>query len=168
MALKGRLQFIFEQLLAHQPVWDFCCDHGYLGIEALRSGNFPEVHFVDQVPQIIENLENLISTKFANIQKYAHLKISAGENIGQRVQGNVVIAGVGAMTIFEILRGLCVNKNLCAARIILCPQRDEKKFLKIISDIGLEFSSHYEFKRQFVCQEKNRSRYVFIFESKIK
>jgi tRNA (adenine22-N1)-methyltransferase len=164
MALTGRLQFIYENLLLQRPVWDFCCDHGYLGIEALRSEAFSEVYFVDQVPQIVSTLENLISTKFGTLRPQAHIKTSRGEDVDQAVKGNVVIAGVGAFTIFEILENLWRKKNLQADRLILCPQRDENKFLKMLSNIGSEFSASYKLSGEHVLQEKTRSRFIYILD----
>jgi tRNA (adenine22-N1)-methyltransferase len=123
-----RLQLIFEQLLPGLPVWDFCCDHGYLGEAAVGSRLFPEVHFVDQVPSIIERLEKRLLTKY--ILKNYKIKLSAAENLQEPVFGNVIIAGVGGHTILEILQSLQQKNLLQMQRLILGPHRDEGRLLQ--------------------------------------
>jgi len=162
VALSGRLQFIYENLLPEKAVWDFCCDHGYLGIEALRSKKFSEVHFVDQVPHIVQAVEDLVSKKFPEVCEQAHFRISKGEDLEIPVTGTVVIAGVGAFAIFKILESLWAKGLLQAERLILCPQRDEKKFLAMLADIEGNFSIQFSGIVQHVLTERIRQRFVYV------
>jgi tRNA (adenine22-N1)-methyltransferase len=164
MKLSNRLQFIYENLLPGMPVWDFCCDHGYLGVEALKSGQFPKVFFVDQVPHIVENVESVVAEKFSEFLTRAHFIVSKGEEIEEVVQGNVVIAGVGAFAIFKILRALCDRHLLQAHRLIFCPQRDEEKFVAMLNDLGESFTARFFLFGTTLLEERFRSRTIYIFE----
>lgn len=164
MKLPNRLQFIYENLLPAQPVWDFCCDHGYLGVEALKSGKFPQVYFVDQVPHIVENIEALVTEKFSEFRTQAHFIASRGEEIAEVVQGSAVIAGVGAFAICKILDSLQRRNLLQASRLILCPQRDEEKFLTMLRELGDDFNTRFSFTGATLLEERSRSRIVYLFD----
>ena len=162
MALTGRLQFIYENLLPQKAVWDFCCDHGYLGIEALRSQNFAEVYFVDRVPTIMQALEKLVQEKFSEVSKDARFLLVDGAEVSEPVTGTMVVAGVGAVSIFLILQSLWRKNLLQAERLILAPQRDEKKFLAMLSEVSDDFLNVYSLRTEHVLQEKTRARFVYI------
>lgn len=162
MILSERLQFIYENLLPEKAVWDFCCDHGYLGVEALKSKKFSAVYFVDQVPHIIDNVSNVVREKFADVYSLAHFIAAKGEDVPTKVDGTVVIAGVGAFTIQKILKSLWEKNQLIAEKLILSPQRDEHKFLSLLSAVGADFSATYSLHQEFICVEKNRRRHIYI------
>jgi len=164
MKLSNRLQFIYENLRPGMPVWDFCCDHGYLGVEALKSGRFPQVHFVDQVPHIVENVESIVNEKFCGLRKQARFYAMRGEDIEEVVQGSVVIAGVGAFAICKILQALLRKNLLQAQRLILCPQRDEEKFLTMLSELGDGFRNRFSFTGATSLEERDRSRVVYLYD----
>lgn len=70
LKLSRRMQYVYDHLLTGSPVWDFCCDHGYLGLNAYSSGDFPQIHFVDQVPHIIEKLESRFRKDYFDSQNF--------------------------------------------------------------------------------------------------
>lgn len=164
MKLSNRLQFIYENLLPGLPVWDFCCDHGYLGVEALKSERFAEIYFVDQVPHIVKDVEHVVREKFSALHSRAHFIADKGENIFEDVYGNVVIAGVGAFAIFKILSALSQTNRLQAQRLILCPQRDEEKFLPMLNELGETFAGRFSLTGATLLTERARSRTVYIFD----
>lgn len=164
MALSGRLQFIFENLVPGKDVWDFCCDHGYLGTEALRSGKFGEVHFVDSVPHIVHDLEKSLQAQFPGLVPRARFFACKGEELFLPVSGTAVIAGVGAFTILKILKSLWDGSCLQADRLILCPQRDEEKLLQMLKSLGEEFAHRFTMHSQYILREKKRNRFVYIFD----
>lgn len=166
MKLSNRLQFIYENLVPGQPVWDFCCDHGYLGVEALKSGKFPKVHFVDQVPHIVASVEAVVAEKFPEFRSHANFFAGKGEDLSEVVSGNVVIAGVGAFAIFKILRALLEREFLLAERLILCPQRDEEKFVTMLAELGEKFTARFSFAGATLLEERSRSRIVYLFVRK--
>lgn len=164
MILSERLQFIFDNLKPGLPVWDFCCDHGYLGGQALKSGRFPEVVFVDQVPHIIANIQEVVFRKFPEHRSRARFISAKGEEITEVVQGNVIIAGVGAFVILRILKSLCDRGLLQAERLLLCPQRDQEKLLTILQESCGGFSEKFLLEKKTTLLERHRSRTVFVFE----
>lgn len=116
MNLTPRLQTIYGSLLPNEEVWDVCCDHGQLGLAALKSNQFPLVHFVDQVPEIIDSLPK----GFLNARYYPQ----PAEDLNIPLSGNIVIAGVGAHTILSSLNSWEAKGLLKAKRLILCPQKN--------------------------------------------
>lgn len=160
--LSRRMQLIYDHLLPGKPVWDFCCDHGYLGLNAYESGLFSEVHFVDQVPHIIEQLQQRFQSEYfredAGTKAYFHSR--PGEDVPVELQGTVVIAGVGAHTIFQILQGLVQKGVLKADRLILGPQRDEEKLLVFLQEMP---NFTYENGARFLSiEERGRDRKLLI------
>src|SRR6218665_312292 len=114
MYLSIRLQLVYDHLLPDQDVWDFCCDHGYLGGAAYKSESFKDVYFVDPVTSIMDNLKNRFQTFVykAENKSNAHFLVQKGESVSQVVQGNVCIVGVGGLMICDILKSLAENKLL--------------------------------------------------------
>ncbi|NUN06584.1 MAG: tRNA (adenine(22)-N(1))-methyltransferase TrmK [Bdellovibrio sp.] len=148
LKLSPRLQYVYDLLLPGKPVWDFCCDHGHLGLNAFESGDFPEVYFVDQVESIIQRLRGRFEAYLPKSKStaQAHFLAASGQDIETSVCGTVVIAGVGAYTILGILQGVKEKGHLQAERLILGPQRDEEKlrqFAKEILGTEYEISSEY-------------------------
>lgn len=134
--LSPRMQFIFDHLQPGQPVWDFCCDHGYLGFSAYRSGLFPAIYFVDQVEPIVEKLRARFQQIHSRPEIISTVKFLTcpGEDVMEEVTGTLVIAGVGAHTIFDILQGLHAKNFLKASRLVLVPQKDEEKLLEYLQE----------------------------------
>lgn len=158
------MQLIYDHLLPGKPVWDFCCDHGYLGLNAYESGLFSEVHFVDQVPHIVEQLEARFLAEYfredAVTQAAFHSR--PGEDLRQSVSGTVVITGVGAHTILKIVQTLREKGLLSADRLILGPQRDEQ----MLSDL-LQKTLANDFMRaseMLSVEERGRNRKLLIFD----
>lgn len=159
--LSPRLQALLDLALPGQPLWDICCDHGLLGLKAIEMGSFPEVHFVDQVPHIIRNLAiRLVDFEPDNEVIECHL--CAGQDIPIPVKGSVVIAGVGAQTILDILTGLFQNGSLQAQRLILSPQKDEKDFPSGFAQI---FQGRWVLcEAPVIVIESDRSRPIWVAE----
>lgn len=157
------MQLIYDLLMPGEPVWDFCCDHGYLGLNAYESGLFPEIYFVDQVEHIIARLQKRFDTKYYREESpvQAHFLSQPGEGVERPLRGTVVIAGVGAHTIFKIICGVHGKGLLQARRLILCPQRDEEKLIEFFlseRNFGYQLSDeHYE------VEERGRLRKLLIF-----
>lgn len=164
LKLSPRLQLIFDLLLPGEPVWDFCCDHGHLGLNAIECGRFSEVHFVDQVPSIIDKLrgrwEARSKTHPSPVGAYFHAL--SGQKVELSPRGSVVIAGVGAYTILEILQGLQEQGRLQARRLILGPQRDEEKLRQLLKELLGE--SYLQCKQEIEVLEGERLRKILVFD----
>ncbi|MBC7371398.1 MAG: tRNA (adenine(22)-N(1))-methyltransferase TrmK [Bdellovibrionaceae bacterium] len=158
--LGPRLQFIFEHLMPGLPVWDVCCDHGYLGMSVLRSGLFPEIHFVDQVPSIVAKLEAKLA-KIAGSEKCRFHALDASM-LQETITGNLVIAGIGGLNMIQILAKLQKNHLLRTQRIVLSAQKDHEK----VKDWFLENQSRFSILQEIFIPERGRNRSVFIVNSK--
>ncbi len=162
--LSDRLHFVFEHLIPNQDVWDFCCDHGYLGGTAYKSKQFKNIYFVDQVPHLIEKIKikfNDYLFEEENTSK-AFFITESGENILENVEGTISITGVGGQTIQNILSSLSKNNRLKAQRLILGPHKDAREMLEFILN-------HPDLKK-YCLQSKNeilengRTRSLFIYD----
>lgn len=162
-ALSDRLKLIFDQLLPGYAVWDICCDHGYLGSHAYQSQHFPEINFVDQVPEIITRLEMRFYREIAQSHNPTTSRFLAlpGENLNLELTGNVVISGVGSYTIFQILQSLQMKNLLKAHRIILCPQNDVVKIDEIKKLPGFCYRQYQDI---ISVTEKDRVRDIYVFD----
>lgn len=157
-----RMQKFVELADKDLPFWDFCCDHGYIGIAALLSNKFSEVHFVDQIPHIIERLKVLFEQS-PDKEKYQNYYFhdNGGENLNLPVHGNIIIAGVGGRTIVSILSSIIKKNELYASKIILSPHLD----IKLMEDFCEEYLSqlNYTFQIKYEVIEKNRTRPIYIW-----
>lgn len=164
MKLSLRLATALENALPWQPFWDICCDHGLLGIQALRSEKFPQVHFVDQVPQLIENLQVKIKAKEQSLDKAAPLPAYfysiPAENLKEKLSGNICVLGIGAQKMEIFLKAWENSELLQAQRLILSPHKDEKWFLeKVIPEL-----ENYQLQKQIDLCERGRKRSLFILD----
>lgn len=163
LKLSPRMQLIYEHLIPGQPVWDLCCDHGYLGLNAYESGAFPRVYFVDQVPEIIQRLQETFRRQFPqdSVTSRAQFVALAGEALTADVTGTLVIAGVGAHTIINIVQTLHSKDLLKADKLILAPQKDEQKLLKFMAE---QVPSTYQIcNEHYNIIERGRTRKLLIF-----
>jgi tRNA (adenine22-N1)-methyltransferase len=162
--LSPRLQLIYDQLIPGKPVWDICCDHGYLGLKAYQAGAFPQVYFVDQVDSIIEKLKTSFREEFlqADFHQQAYFISSRAEELPREVTGTAVIAGVGAYTIFKILCTLESKSFLQAQKLILVPQRDEQKLQELLKERHCFGYKSWTLAGE--VQERGRSRRIFVLE----
>lgn len=163
--LSDRMQAIYDHLLPGEPVWDFCCDHGYLGLSAYRSGNFPEVHFVDQVPHIMENLKNRFEQKHQKYEKHqrAYFWSQSGESLQEKVSGTVVIVGVGTYTITDILQGIHEKNSAFIKRYIISTHNYEDK-LDAFLEAWEPFKSAHKLTKFCNVPENGRVRKLLIFD----
>lgn len=126
--LSPRLQLLLDLATPGEPLWDLCCDHGLLGRRALETGSFPEVHFVDQVPHIIEKLRARVGSIPA-----AQLHLLDAAMIAVPVRGTLIAAGVGGEKIINIINSLSTSRVLLANTLILGPQKHETKLIETMS-----------------------------------
>lgn len=161
--LTVRMKIFVDNALSDQPFWDVCCDHGYIGIGALQSLKFSEVHFVDQIPHIMDRLDKLIhQSPSLNPDYKFFLHTQSAENLEVPVFGNLLIAGVGGTTIKIILESL-VNRNLLKAdRLLLSPHLDEHILLPFL-EVG-KISKEYSLTEKRLIKEGRRERPLYRFD----
>ena len=165
--LSERLQLVYSNLLPQQDVWDFCCDHGYLGGAAYKSGQFKNIYFVDPIASIMQKLEQNFNQYLldADSKSSAYFKLQSGETIAEPVRGTACILGVGAFIIYDILAALAQNGHLRAQRLILGPHRDSEKLLTMLKNNAL--LSRYELTSQHEVIENGLTRDFYIFDLRI-
>lgn len=151
--LQPRLKAIFHCLQAGHATWDICCDHGLIGIYALRYGLSPKVYFVDQVAEIMHRL----SQKLADyeLQDVTQVYLCSGAKIpAEKISGNVVIAGVGSLTMIEILKGI-KDKLESPYFLILSPNKNPHLLEDYLESASLQIE-----KKQML-EEKNKARPIY-------
>ena len=153
-----------EHALKDDILWDICCDHGYVGISALHSGEFTKVHFVDQIPHIMERLQTLINQKSKRNTCPYELHVMSGEDLNIEVTGTVLIAGVGGMTIKIIIDSLLSKEILKAQKLLLSPHTDEKVLVEYMQTE--QFKKYYDLSEKIMMAEGPRFRPLYIFEVK--
>lgn len=163
--LSSRLECLHNSLLENQVVWDFCCDHGDLGLKAYLKKTHPEIFFVDKVQRIVDKLQMRFENHFYNSKNptRAFFIVGLGQEVDQIVSGNVVIAGVGAATILKILTGLSAKSFLQAQRLILAPQNHVANLVMQMQNL---FASDFILQQKYIIEEKGRIRTILIFDRK--
>jgi tRNA A22 N-methylase len=116
----NRFDGLYSLITPGQPLWDIGCDHGLLGIKALREGLVPKAYFVDCARPPIERL---IKVMPEDLKGRAHILLLKGEDLDwAQVSGTVVISGVGSNTITKILKN--VPKALRDKfKLVLCAEK---------------------------------------------
>jgi len=153
MALSFRLQQLLDRCQPGLPLWDLCCDHGLLGLQALTSGLFPEVVFNDAVAHVLEPLREQLGD-FDN----ARVVHSFAEDIGEPLTGNLVLAGIGGEKIFKILSRHLEAGRLHAHNIVACPE----KHADWLSQQTLD---GYALKEISTIPHNNGTRHIFVFSA---
>lgn len=163
MKLSPRLAAALDNALTELPLWDICCDHGLLGIQALKTRQFSQVHFVDQVSHLMISLENKFKIRTKDISRpLAHFYTIPAESLRIKLTGTVCVLGVGAQKIEGFLRSWIEAEILEAQRLILGPHKDESWFMKEVIP-----SLHpYRLEKQISIQERGRERILFILNRK--
>lgn len=160
MKLSARLRVFLEQSLRDKPLWDICCDHGYVGIAALKEGTFSEVHFVDQVSHIIKKLESILIAEDYSTPYYLHA--IGAEGLNEKMSGTFLIAGVGGLTIKNIMSPLLKKELMQCERLLFSPQTDELVLVDFLA--SSEVSSLYELKEKILIPEGRRVRSLYVLD----
>ncbi|MGL1933881.1 MAG: tRNA (adenine(22)-N(1))-methyltransferase TrmK [Fibrobacterales bacterium] len=159
--LGERLYAAYSNLRPRWDVWDFCCDHGYLGKKALENNKFNTIHFVDRVYHITEELTAYL-VDHDNALVY-------NEDIRQKnlyVTGNLVFFGIGAQSIIDMLLLQC-PQPIEGVRLILCPNKNPETLRtylasgnwKIVTDTLIE--DNRSLKEVIVCEAQGETIELF-------
>ena len=163
--LTIRMRSFIDHAIPHAPFWDVCCDHGYVGIKALVSSQFTVVHFVDQVPHIMKRLQTLIyQNRELRSEHQYQLHVCSGEEINSNVEGTLLVAGVGGLTMKNILNALIDKDHLQCDRILLSPLTDEKVIVEFI--MSEFFQGLYSVDDKKLLPEGKRERPLYILNKK--
>lgn len=113
----------------YDHIWDSCCDHGLLGAVLLSRQAAPHIHFVDVVPELMNQLENKLayffpenSTSISHSQWQVHCMDVSALPL-QKLGGKhlVIIAGVGGDLMTEFVKAIYQNNPTADVDFLLCP-----------------------------------------------
>lgn len=152
--LSPRLNALLNSSIPEEDFWDICCDHGLLGRAAMARGSFARVHFVDQVPHIIENLKEKVSES-----EDVRIVLKSAEDITEILTGTVVIAGVGGHSLIKILGQWREREILRAKRLVLNPMSHVEPLREFLAGFDT-----YKIKETIIVRESERDREILILE----
>ena len=142
-------------------IWDCCCDHGLLGSALLSRLAAPHIHFVDIVPEIMDELENKLQRFYPNPPSkwQIHCLDVAALPIEQyEGQNLVIIAGVGGDLITQFVHAIHQSHTATNIDFLLCPVHHQFALRQQL--IQLDFSLKNE-----VLVEENKRFYEVILVS---
>ena len=132
--ISQRIHKLCDFIIDGLPTYDLCCDHGLIGYTAYETRNIPEVTFVDQIEHITDDLRNKINTYASNHPfKIITAPAERIELTNQPV--NVIIAGVHAQSIYNIIKHIPLNRM--GDNYIFSPNSDHDYFEKTIENFNL-------------------------------
>lgn len=146
MAKLGlRLKAIADQVtFSGQPIWDCCCDHGYLGQHLLNQpdcvSSGSTVHFVDCVADIITHLNTRLSS-ISSLQgrwqshciDVTRLPLAEQSSLSH----TIIIAGVGGELVAAMVTALNQEFTNLNLEFILCPVHHEYEMRIALAEQGL-------------------------------
>ncbi len=142
LKLGKRLQHLESMVTSdYKHIWDCCCDHGLLGTALLSRLAAPHIHFVDIVPELIDNLQKKLQRFYTNSPSdwQTHCLDTAAlplEHYGGKHL--VIIAGVGGDLVTQFVKTLHKNHAPADIDFLLCPVYHQFKLRQQL--IRLDFS----------------------------
>ena len=115
----------------YDHIWDCCCDHGFLGAALYNRGAAQNIHFVDIVPELIQELRTKLHrytqpNNPLNSQWHTHCldvaKLPLTHFTGKHL---LVIAGVGGDLSAELVESICAAHPHLELEFLLCPVRQQ-------------------------------------------
>lgn len=161
MKLNKRLLALSEMVIEpYQLVWDCCCDHGLLGFKILSDGLIKQVNFVDVVPQIINQLEQKLTTYAHHLPAdsgwktlcldVALLPLLEGQHTNRdKPQQLVIISGIGGELMIDILTHLMTRFAGINIDFLLCPVHHTYKLRSTLIKLNFKLK-----KEQLVIENK--------------
>ena len=142
MKLSPRLNTLCQSIKPNEfhHIWDCCCDHGYLGQQLMVEHPTSQIHFVDVMPHLINEVKNRLNN---HVQTNWVTHCTSAENIQLHTKHNhlVIIAGVGGDLLIEIVTRI-INKHANLIKdirldFILCPIRQLHKVREGLNGLKL-------------------------------
>jgi tRNA (adenine22-N1)-methyltransferase len=108
----------------YSHIWDCCCDHGFLGARLLDREAAPHVHFVDIVPELMDNLRTRLGHFYLeSTSSWSTHCLDVAQLPLQQYQGKhlVIIAGVGGDLMTQFVRDIHNHHPELDIDFLLCP-----------------------------------------------
>jgi len=162
LKLSKRLKHIESMVTSdYTHIWDCCCDHGLLGTALLSRLAAPYIHFVDIVPDLMNELENKLQRFYPNSPSkwQIHCLDVAALPIEQYEGKNlVIIAGVGGDLTTQFVNAIHQSHSTTNIDFLLCPVHHQFTLRQQL--IQLDFSLKNE-----VLVEENQRFYEILLVS---
>lgn len=162
MKLSKRLKQIESMVTSdYTHIWDCCCDHGFLGSALLSRHAAPHIHFVDIVPELMNELELKLQRFYPNSpSKWQIHCIDVVAIPIERYEGKnlVIIAGVGGDLTTHFVNAIHQAHSATNIDFLLCPVHHQFTLRQQL--IQLDFSLKNE-----VLVEENQRFYEILLVS---
>ncbi|WP_434938494.1 tRNA (adenine(22)-N(1))-methyltransferase [Shewanella sp. HL-SH8] len=146
MKLSHRLSNIVKMITPqYVHVWDCCCDHGLLGAEILNQKLATTTHFVDIVPELMQQVEHKLQlfyplTTYAtdNADTAQHWQVHCLD-VAQLPLNNyqgrqlVIIAGVGGDLMLQMVQQLIYTHPSLSLDFLLCSVNNVAKLRAMLN-----------------------------------
>ncbi|MFA0087353.1 tRNA (adenine(22)-N(1))-methyltransferase TrmK [Vibrio sp. 10N.261.51.F12] len=145
MKLSKRLIQIDKMVATHYShIWDCCCDHGYLGAALLDRQAAKDIHFVDIVPKLMQELAAKLEQFHSSGQVRAHTHcqdvaaIPLGQYSGRQL---IIIAGVGGDLMIRFITCLLDQHPTISLDFLLCPVHHQYALREALIERDLRLTS---------------------------
>ncbi len=134
-------------------IWDCCCDHGLLGFQLLDSTSCENVHFVDIVPELINEVDQHLKQHY--LDKSGHNRWQTHsldarkiplQNIDKQL---IIIAGVGGDLLIEFVESIVQQYPSLDLEFLLCPVHHNYKVRRALSSHNLGLVNE-----KIICENK--------------
>lgn len=159
MRLGKRLEQLKSMVdSGYDHIWDCCCDHGLLGAALLAECAAPNVHFVDIVPELMQQLEQKLKRFFPRedaSQNHSqwHVYCEDISNLQPQELGGkhlIIIAGVGGNLISEFVKNILTKNPTTEIDFLLCPTLHQYTLRQQLIALDLRLKS------EVLIADKNR------------
>lgn len=144
MKISQRLRKIATMVHKHYDhIWDCCCDHGLLGAKLLDNNCADTVHFVDVVPDLMQEvsakLERFYPVTDGKEKRWqVHCIDVALLPIADKKQSQlIIIAGVGGQLLIELVQAILAKYPQHSLEFILCPVHHIFEVRKALAKLNL-------------------------------
>jgi tRNA (adenine22-N1)-methyltransferase len=163
LKLSKRLKQIESMVTSdYTHIWDCCCDHGLLGSALLSRLAAPYIHFVDIVPDLMNELENKLQRFYPNSPSKWQIHCLDVEALPiEQDEGKnlVIIAGVGGDLTTQFVNAIHQNHSTKNIDFLLCPVHHQFTLRQQL--IQLDFS----LKNEVLVEESQRFYEILLVSS---
>lgn len=139
-----QIQSMIRRRYTH--IWDCCCDHGLLGLNLLNEQTAQTVHFVDVVPELLKQIEQILHNYWQEDKQGWQVHcVDAGELPLEQFSVNpltdkhlIIIAGIGGDLMIKLLQSLQRLHAEYHVEYLLCPVHHNYKVRQFL--IANEFA----------------------------
>lgn len=127
MKIGKRLKHIASMVTTdYDHIWDCCCDHGLAGATLLARQTAACIHFVDIVPELMQQLEDKLARFYPPKSHIAQWQVHCMDVAAlplhpMNAKHLVIIAGIGGDLMTELVKAIYQNHPTTDIDFLLCP-----------------------------------------------